>query len=587
MNGARRLAIFARRSLAADPPSDPALLLEGDWPAAQGGPPRWSLDAEIDAREAWIDREASRLADETGRPSEGRTTAASTLAHVLSLKLRYYCVRLLRVVAFLERSEAGFCQAHLAYESPHDDDYAALLRQRFGGLLRESRRERRSAPRPADAPRARWRRWAGLLANRVQPRMARRPVLLCGNPRHLENVAAALSSAGMQPWWLYDAPAVGAWLARRPRGEGQLWCADEGRAPPALPAAETLAAELPELRCGPYDLRPLIARWLAREAGVRRTWLARVPPSVARHLARLRPGCVVLDQDATPLARVVVAEARRGGVPSLVVQHGAPCVRFGFAPLAADRFCAWGEPARRQLLDWGIDAERIVVTGCPRIEPRGPAEARAVGPARRRPRLLLLATAPPRDDRPDSVEFHLTTHTYRAMLDAVAECRARFDAELIVRPHPRAGVCSAVAELATRGARVEGDVPLLRQVQGVDCVISCASSAGLEAAHFGARVINLLPAGSADRFVDPEWGLEGTARSTSELEGLVAACLQSKQRSGAETSAFDVDPRRTAAQRVVDAARAPIVERTRPMREDRREPPRPLAALAPSGGEAA
>ena len=42
---------------------EPALLLEGAWPVDEQGPSRWSLDEWIDARQAWIDDEASRLAE--------------------------------------------------------------------------------------------------------------------------------------------------------------------------------------------------------------------------------------------------------------------------------------------------------------------------------------------------------------------------------------------------------------------------------------------------------------------------------------------------------------------------------------------
>ena len=45
-----------------------------------------------------------------------------------------------------------------------------------------------------------------------------------------------------------------------------------------------------------------------------------------------------------------------------VVQHGAPGGRFGFAPLAADRFLAWGRSSARQLVDWGVPSETVHVT---------------------------------------------------------------------------------------------------------------------------------------------------------------------------------------------------------------------------------
>ncbi|MEX2558900.1 MAG: hypothetical protein WD403_03250, partial [Pirellulales bacterium] len=71
------------------------------------------------------------------------------------------------------------------------------------------------------------------------------------------------------------------------------------------------------------------------------------------------------------MKRAAIAFARSHGIKSVVVQHGAPCVRFGFAPLHADMFCAWGESSRRQLEAWQVPPERIVVTGASAMDRRG------------------------------------------------------------------------------------------------------------------------------------------------------------------------------------------------------------------------
>ena len=49
---------------------EPALLLEGSWPG--DSPLRWSLDDSIDASQAWIDEEASRIADKLARADARR-----------------------------------------------------------------------------------------------------------------------------------------------------------------------------------------------------------------------------------------------------------------------------------------------------------------------------------------------------------------------------------------------------------------------------------------------------------------------------------------------------------------------------------
>ena len=57
----------------------------------------------------------------------------------------------------------------------------------------------------------------------------------------------------------------------------------------------------------------------------------------------------------------------------------------------------------------------------------------------RAPRILLLATVPPRDDRPDAVGLHLTAKSYREMVDmALSVVKKIPSAELLVKLHPRA-----------------------------------------------------------------------------------------------------------------------------------------------------
>lgn len=566
MNGRPALAIFARRQLVATEPRGPALLLEGDWPQHEQGAERWSLDAAIDGRHAWIDREASRLAENAARGGgawrgEGPPSAAA-LADLLALKLRYYFVRLLRLAAFFHERAGDFRSARFVFESPRDDDYRLVLEQLLPGSVDAQRSV--AVPQPISPPAvSAWRRGLSRLAAQIAPRRARRCVLLCGNPARLEAVADAFRAAGEQPWWLYDDFAVKAWLRRRILGEGQLWRAHQA-APLATSDVADLCRQLPSLASRGVELRDVVAKWLAREAAARGDWLSSVPNAVERHVSELRPRAVVLDQDATPLARALVRAARRRGIPSLVVQHGAPCVRFGFTPLSADRFCAWGEASRDTLIGWGVEADRIAVTGCVGLQPSvfrlQPSVTKREG---RAPRLLLLATVPPRDERPDAVEFHLTTRSYAEMLMAVAEVRERLGGELIVRLHPRGHECAALRELRRRGARLAPPgASLIEQVREADCVLSCASSAGSEAAQWGAPVLNLLPAGSADLFPADAWGLAGTARTAAELLALVERCLTDRaQPSRIASKAFYRDAHTTAAQRVVALAEELIRER--------------------------
>jgi hypothetical protein len=278
------------------------------------------------------------------------------------------------------------------------------------------------------------------------------------------------------------------------------------------------------------------------------------------HFQRFRPTALVLGEDATPLARAALVMARRHGVPSLVLQHGAPCCRFGFAPLTADRILVWGPSSARQLIDWGVPEERIEIAGSPWHEEflahrkKGATLARSASEGNthdnfdisdprlrvglvssgsrdvaRKARILLLATVPPRDDRPDAVQLHLTAKSYREMVEMALSAVSRIPAaELLVKLHPRAPHDAVIRAALARFAGLKGRIVsgrLDRWLAEADCVLSCVSSAGVDAALAGLPVIQLLPAGSGLILPHADWGLHGTARTAAELGDQLAQVL--------------------------------------------------------------
>ncbi|HJT30511.1 MAG TPA: hypothetical protein VJ783_00485, partial [Pirellulales bacterium] len=449
-----------------------------------------------------------------------------------------------------------------------------------------------------------WRRWAAHAARIFSrdPSVTddHRPrVILCGNPRILDPVCDELLARGCHVWWLYEEFAVRAWWKWRTAGVEQLLCdgpisGGSGQrweslrsVPPAsaVDAARPFAerhgvrtlqlASVSGVTCRGVNLDGAIACWLPEQAtkhGARQSgWLDRID----EHLREVRPAVLVLDEDATPFKRAVVGIARRHGARSLVVQHGAPCGPFGFAPLAADEICVWGDSTREQLLDWGVADSRIHVTGWPGLsvcrertpcrsvrhvdqppsagsttptssakDSRGRLSHTPVAqlpalnvktnqtpiPPRQSPQFLLLATVPPDDRRPDTVTFHLTTRSHAAMIEMACAAVSRFaGARLTIKLHPRAKNARLFEKLAKRWRQL--DIRLIQQGDtaslwsDADCVLSCTSTAGIEAALAGAPVVQLLPAGSGDILPADRWGLIGSARTLEELCRLIDHAL--------------------------------------------------------------
>jgi hypothetical protein len=489
-----------------------------------------------------------------------------------ALDLRYVLLKWIRVVAYftevrpLRRDD----QVELVAAAGRDEDYAELI----GQLCRSAGaalRVRWMGPAPECPspfpPNSRWRRLAArlALACRANPDAggygAR--VMLCGNRRILDPVCGELLARRARVWWLYDRFALRPWLRWRPRGAGQLFCNSSLGRRNRLGVGAT-----PRLDCRGVDLGPLVRAWLARRVETCGPRYNRLIEQIDAHFRHTRPGAVVLDEDATPMARAVVALARQHGATTWVVQHGAPCGRFGFAPLAADRILVWGRSSARQLIRWGVSPQRIHVTGSPwhdRLhQALAPARARAAArsQAGRRahgPQILLLTTVPPRDERPDMVTHRLTRHTYAEMIRAAFGAVARLaGARLIVRLHPRAPNDPVVQSMLARFPSVRGRVvrrgSLVNWLGGNDCVLSCLSSAGVDATLAGAPVIQLLPQGSGDVLPHAEWGMAGTARTEAELDRLLAMVLDARY-TLADRRWDDVfgDFTRPAAARIADA----------------------------------
>ena len=125
--------------------------------------------------------------------------------------------------------------------------------------------------------------------------------------------------------------------------------------------------------------------------------------------------------------------------------------------------------------------------------------------------------------------LHLTSRTYAEMLHTAFATVAGIDgAELIVKLHPRTHndpvVRALRAEFRSLRSRVVRRGPLEKWFDGIDCVLSCGSSAGMEASLAGLPVIQLAPPGG-DFPPHEQWGLAGTAHNKVELQQLLARML--------------------------------------------------------------
>ncbi len=430
------------------------------------------------------------------------------------------------------------------------------------------------------------RRLGGRLTRLIEPRKvigSQNPrVVLCGNPRILDPIAGELLRDGCQLWWLYDRFAVNSWLRWRARGVGQLFCDS------SLGRKNRLTAHVPErLSCLGVNLASAVGRWMAGRLQVHGRRQTRAVREINAHFRRIRPQRIVLCEDATPFARAAVSVGRRHGATSFVVQHGVPGCRFGFVPLAADHLLAWGQSSKDQLVEWGMSPQQVHVTGSPQhdhisrrqslssgvgagrlfggkkqqattrvlwgkatratgvlrslasAEPTGAGTIEAAreliassftGRPVKSPKILFLATTTPRDGRPDSIAMHFNRKTYAQMIRATLVSVSKIEgATLEIKLHPRTLsdpiIKSVLAEFKSLPINIVRKSSLQACISRADCVLSCFSTAGVEAAASGVPVIQILPRGSADIMPHNHWGLMGSARTENELDRLLLQVL--------------------------------------------------------------
>ncbi|MBN2295069.1 MAG: hypothetical protein JXM70_21755 [Pirellulales bacterium] len=654
-----KISVYARNELIPREPHEtrtvvrgPALLLEGSWTSETPGCLYWSLDEEIDGRFEWIDIVASDLAEELSELGQIDDSCSSTgnlysSANINVLALRYYLVKLARIVTYFTqvRPLRADDELEIYLCAGCDEDLADLFEElaaRSGAQCtvrwNEPGIRGNLAIRAADFPKNSYiRRLGGRLARLVQPRKAigshRQRIVLCGNPRILDPIASELLREGCQLWWLYDRFAVQSWLRWRARGVGQLFCDS------SLGRKNRLTAHLPErLSCLGINLAPAVGRWMAERLHTHGRQQTRAVREINAHFRRICPHRIVLSEDATPFARATVAVGRRHGATSFVVQHGVPCCRFGFAPLAADHLLAWGQSSKDQLVDWGVSPRQVHVTGSPQHEgmgrslaassdpPVSPAPTRIIwGKASRAtgvlrslgsaeptgtgaieaareliasnvadhavkagrpvksPKILLLATTTPRDGRPDSVAMHFNRKTHAQMLrDALSSVAKIEDATLEIKLHPRTPSDPIMEEILAEFESLKVNIvrkgSLETLASRADCILSCFSTAGVEAATTGVPVIQLLPRGSANIMPHDRWGLIGSSRAEEELDGLLAKVLVEgwKTQGVADERVFENPEVGATAQAVRMILEKTPVEQYRPVEQE----PRPAELYA-------
>ncbi len=278
-----------------------------------------------------------------------------------------------------------------------------------------------------------------------------------------------------------------------------------------------------------------------------------------RALDRWKPERFVVFSEYGRWERATVLAARSLGIPTIGCQHGVihphhhgynlPREAFlgfdgdghGAAPLP-DRLALYGSAYRDLLVSWGWPADRLVVTGHPRMDRLASLPARADRPGAA-PGTILWATQ--RQGFPHDQCVVEREAMLRSIVALSGESSTGDEVRLVWKPHPNESDADAFAEsspswsdasrLVTMAGRSDDIFGLIR---AADVVVTRDSTTAIEAGHLGTPVVVLNLSGEPDRVDYVEAGLAYGAYDEPSLASVLSGLRAGEDPLGASRKAY-------------------------------------------------
>jgi hypothetical protein len=237
---------------------------------------------------------------------------------------------------------------------------------------------------------------------------------------------------------------------------------------------------------------------------------------------------LLLVTDAHHGGRLYTLVADQQGIPSLVVQHGATMGDWGYVPLYATRFAAWGEMSADWMAARGTPRDRLVITGQPRLDS-----------LRHTPRTLTRQTLSERLNLPqdgfwllwamDPIPKPENDHILHILIETISVLPW---CHLVIRPHPGIQQLGWISERARERERIvlsSTGEPLYDLLYLVDALVIQGSTVGVEAMAMDKPVLVLQHTDSPANTLYVESGATTRASDAAQLAAAlreVYACQQ-------------------------------------------------------------
>jgi len=224
------------------------------------------------------------------------------------------------------------------------------------------------------------------------------------------------------------------------------------------------------------DKRAGFLRFVAREL----KQIVREIIAIKKLLLAQQPLLVLLGSDAHRIGRIIVQLARQLNIRTAVMQHGATVGMYGYVPVLADCFLAWGDQTRKWLVDRGVHNEKVRIVGNPRLD-----RWLALQPQRKRDEPRLILCSPP-------AGLEATKNIMGAFFRAAEKSKLRAYLKL----HPSEKNISwyqdrIPSKYNQPNVIITGSFDKANVSLG-DIVVLASSSAGVDAVTMGAVVVNII-----------------------------------------------------------------------------------------------
>lgn len=244
---------------------------------------------------------------------------------------------------------------------------------------------------------------------------------------------------------------------------------------------------------------------------------------------------IILREQNGPEGKMLVWLAKQAGIPTVMLQHGLMGGEYGYLPMDADLFFAWGEDGCRWLVEKGVEEEKVKVFGCPRFDRYGHTAVKDEG-GKFQKRLLILLESTEYSGEDTPLDNYRMLRLVHEALEPLVDWR------VAIRFHP--AQTGEEREAFRRFVRLYGsrmqiarDIVLGRSLEKADVVVTEASTAGMEALLLGKLLLVVRRRGIAGnpyawtdvlpRADSPErireylsaWGNHATARQEARERG--------------------------------------------------------------------